>query len=103
MHYQFQNAQAAAMYQQYAERQRSEALAGASANTPSQLAASIPTQGFAGSRLNPQGGGGSGQSPNVQIHINGHNGDPESLANQVQKRIDENMRWRTHDVEIDNI
>lgn len=71
--------------------------------TPQALAASIPpVGGFAGSRFNPQAGGGR-SSPNVQIHINGHNGDPEALANQVQKRIDENMRWRTHDVELDNI
>ena len=78
------------------------AAAGAagSAPTASQLAASVPPQqGFAGSRLNPQAGGGS--APNVNIHINGHNGDPDALANQVQKRINENMKWRTHDVEFD--
>jgi len=50
--------------------------------------------------LNPQGGS---SSPNGNIHVNRHNGDPQTLANKVQKRIDENLRRRTHDAEMDNV
>lgn len=34
----------------------------------------------------------------VAIHINGSSHDPEALATLVQRRIDESMNWRTHDV-----
>lgn len=33
------------------------------------------------------------------ININGGNQDPETLANLVQRRFDESVNWRTHDVE----
>ncbi|WP_316207380.1 phage tail tape measure protein [Bradyrhizobium sp. SZCCHNR3118] len=48
----------------------------------------------------PAGGSDSRMSPSgnqIAIHINGGSHDPETLANLVQKRIDEQMNWRTHD------
>lgn len=54
----------------------------------------------------PQGGGsaGGGMVPQAmmgpaQIHINGGSHDPETLATLVQRRINESMNWRTHDIE----
>ncbi|WFU52324.1 phage tail tape measure protein [Bradyrhizobium pachyrhizi] len=41
-------------------------------------------------------GGGRGS---VAIHINGNSHDPEALATLVQRRVDEQMNWRTHDTE----
>lgn len=35
----------------------------------------------------------------VAIHINGNSHDPEALATLVQRRIDEQMNWRIHDVD----
>ncbi|MEY9594797.1 hypothetical protein ABIA06_007088 [Bradyrhizobium yuanmingense] len=34
----------------------------------------------------------------VSININGSSHDPEALATLVQRRIDESMNWRTHDI-----
>ncbi|MET3307908.1 phage tail tape measure protein [Bradyrhizobium diazoefficiens] len=42
--------------------------------------------------------GGAGRG-SVAIHINGNSHDPEALANLVQRRVDEQMNWRTHDSE----
>lgn len=42
--------------------------------------------------------GGNGRG-NVAIHINGNSHDPEALAALVQRRVDEQMNWRTHDTE----
>ncbi|WP_081494185.1 phage tail tape measure protein [Bradyrhizobium genomosp. III] len=42
--------------------------------------------------------GGAGRG-NVAIHINGNSHDPEALATQVQRRVDESMNWRAHDSE----
>ncbi|MCJ2040411.1 hypothetical protein MKK55_15880 [Methylobacterium sp. J-059] len=50
------------------------------------------------SGVSPAGGGGSSGSGAV-IQINGHNGDPEALANAVQRRINEAMNRRSHDVD----
>ncbi|MHC2380298.1 TP901 family phage tail tape measure protein [Bradyrhizobium liaoningense] len=45
----------------------------------------------------PRGGvGGAGGL--VSININGTSHDPEALATLVQRRIDESMNWRTHDM-----
>lgn len=41
---------------------------------------------------------GGGNRGNVAININGNAHDPEALANLVQRRVDESMNWRTHDV-----
>ncbi|WLA44108.1 phage tail tape measure protein [Bradyrhizobium elkanii] len=42
--------------------------------------------------------GGSGRG-SVAIHINGNSHDPEALATLVQRRVDEQMNWRTHDTD----
>lgn len=54
----------------------------------------------------PQGGGsaGGGMVPiamngGAQININGGSHDPEALATLVQRRINESMNWRIHDIE----
>lgn len=46
-----------------------------------------------------RGGFGGGAGGNVAIHINGNSHDPEALATLVQRRVDEQMNWRTHDSE----
>ncbi|WLA52667.1 hypothetical protein QIH80_22905 [Bradyrhizobium elkanii] len=42
--------------------------------------------------------GGNGRG-SVAIHINGNSHDPEALATLVQRRVDEQMNWRTHDTD----
>lgn len=54
-----------------------------------------PGQSGGGHSLMPQAMNGGG----AQIHINGGGHDPESLALLVQRRIDESMNWRSHDIE----
>ncbi|MCJ9700153.1 phage tail tape measure protein [Bradyrhizobium sp. SHOUNA76] len=46
-----------------------------------------------------RGGFSGGAGGNVAIHINGNSHDPEALATLVQRRVDEQMNWRTHDSE----
>jgi hypothetical protein len=46
-----------------------------------------------------RGGFGGGSGGSVAIHINGNSHDPEALATLVQRRVDEQMNWRTHDSE----
>lgn len=50
------------------------------------------------SAVTPGAGAGDVRSMGaVAIHINGNSHDPEALATLVQRRIDEQMNWRTHD------
>jgi hypothetical protein len=42
---------------------------------------------------------GSSRGGPVAININGNSHDPEALATLVQRRVDEQMNWRTHDTE----
>lgn len=57
------------------------------------------TQPIGGPRPAPSSGGSSGGGAAPIININGHNGDPESLANTVQRRLQEGMSRRSHDVD----
>ncbi len=68
--------------------------------TPGDLADTVPKPRSGAGAGGGMGGGGSSSGGPTQIIIQGHNRDPEALANQVQKRIDEQMKWRTHDVEF---
>ncbi|WP_207183905.1 phage tail tape measure protein [Methylobacterium indicum] len=52
-----------------------------------------------GRRAEAGGGGGGGGGGSPQIIIQGHNGDPEALANAVQRRLSERMARRTTEVE----
>ncbi|GAB9153241.1 phage tail tape measure protein [Bradyrhizobium diazoefficiens] len=64
--------------------------------TPSSITSKVP-EVPAGQTLGPgmmRGGFGP-----ATININGNSHDPESLANLVQRRIDESMQWRMHDTE----
>lgn len=95
LHYQFNTPQAA---EQFAAHQRAKALAN---QTPSGLASSIPftpPPAKSGGMFDPNGGGGnSGFSAPITIH--GGNQSAEEIANAVQRRIQEGMNWRTHDIE----
>ena len=59
----------------------------------------IPTSAQGGGGM----GGGGGAGGPIAININGHTGDPETLATQVQRRIEETMNWRTHDMDPQSI
>jgi hypothetical protein len=69
---------------------------GTTDNVPPNVTSNVPTpaQQSGGVGLNSGSGGGS-----ATININGSTHDPEALANNVQKRIDESLNWRTHDVD----
>lgn len=95
LHYQFNNPEAAS---QFAAHQRAKALA---AQTPQGLASSIPftpPSAKPGGMFDPNGGAGV-PGFNAPITIQGGNQSPEEIANAVQRRIQEAMNWRTHDVE----
>lgn len=57
------------------------------------------TQPIGGPKPAPSSGGSSGGGTAPIININGHNGDPETLANSVQRRLQEGMNRRSHDVD----
>lgn len=95
LHYQFNTPEAAA---QYAAHQRAKALA---TQTPQGLASSIPftpPPARPGGMFDPNGGAGV-SGFNAPITINGGSQSPEEIATAVQRRIQEAMNWRTHDVE----
>ncbi|SCB30377.1 phage tail tape measure protein, TP901 family, core region [Bradyrhizobium yuanmingense] len=62
---------------------------------PASAIQNVPTR----SSVTPGVGAGDIRSSGgpVAIHINGNSHDPEALATLVQRRIDEQMNWRTHD------
>lgn len=95
LHYQFNSSEAAA---QFAASQRARELA---AQTPQGLASSIPftpPPARPGGMFDPNGGAGV-SGFHAPITINGANQSPEEIATAVQRRIQEAMNWRTHDVE----
>jgi hypothetical protein len=69
--------------------------------SPAEVVANVPESNSAITRslLEKNGsaflGGGNRHSV---ININGGSHDPETLATLVQRRVDESMNWRTHDV-----
>ncbi len=70
----------------------------ATRNVPLEPSRTDPSMGRQAS-LGGSGGGGTGGGGAPQIIIQGHNGDPEALANAVQRRLSERMGRRTHEVE----
>lgn len=95
LHYQFNSSETAA---QFAASQRARELA---AQTPQGLASSIPftpPPARPGGMFDPNGGAGI-SGFHAPITINGANQSPEEIATAVQRRIQEAMNWRTHDVE----
>jgi TP901 family phage tail tape measure protein len=71
--------------------------------TPTEVIANVPNNDAAVTRgiLEKNGSAllsGGGNRGNVAIHINGSSHDPEALATLVQRRVDESMNWRMHDV-----
>lgn len=124
IHTQFNSAEAAAKYQSYADSLKKVASdpnaltssgwkpgAGGNAkaigraspedmtrNVPLEPSRTDPTMGQRASLGGGNGGGGGGGG-SPQIIIQGHNGDPEALANAVQRRLSERMGRRTHEVE----
>ncbi|MCF2522401.1 phage tail tape measure protein [Bradyrhizobium sp. G127] len=76
--------------------------------TPDSLVRNVPETGQSIIQKVPQGGGASGggmlpfaMNGGAQININGGSHDPETLATLVQRRINESMNWRTHDIEAE--
>jgi TP901 family phage tail tape measure protein len=124
IHTQFNSAEAAAKYQSYADSLKKVASdpnaltssgwkpgAGGNAkaigrtspedmtrNVPLEPSRTDPTMGQRASLGGGNGGGGGGGGA-PQIIIQGHNGDPEALANAVQRRLSDRMGRRTHEVE----
>jgi hypothetical protein len=96
LHYQFNSQEAA---DQYAAHERAKALA---AQTPQSITSSIPTPTAPptkpGGMFDPNNGA-AGSGFHAPITINGANQSPEEIATAVQRRIQEAMNWRTHDVE----
>lgn len=97
MHYQFNSQEAA---DQFAASQKAKALA-ASQPTAGGIASGIPyTAPVArpGGMFDPNAGAGnSGFSAPITIHGGGQSA--EEIALQVQRRMEQAMRWRTHDYE----
>ncbi|MGY2902948.1 phage tail tape measure protein [Bradyrhizobium sp. URHC0002] len=62
--------------------------------SPADTVQNVPSPIRGDASLGLQGSGGGGP---VSININGGSHDPESLAVLVQRRINEEMNWRTHD------
>lgn len=92
IHFQFNSEAAAKMYHDFAKQKidAQKQQAGVTDNVPS----IVTPNNSAGNAT-----GGAGGGSNVQIHINGGSHDPEALATLVQRRIDESMNWRLHDVD----
>jgi hypothetical protein len=65
---------------------------------PSDAIRNVPPAGSTMPGMTSAGIGGGGGGP-VAIHINGGSQDPESLAALVQKRMEEAIQWRSHDVD----
>ena len=82
---------------------RLEVRRGITANVPpAEAIANVPPSNGAATRgLLEKNGSAVLSNPGgqVAININGNSHDPESLANLVQRRIDEQMNWRIHDVD----
>jgi TP901 family phage tail tape measure protein len=97
LHYQFNSQEAA---DQYAASQKAKALA-SSQPSAGAIASGIPyTAPVArpGGMFDPNGGAGnSGFSAPITIHGGGQSA--EEIALQVQRRMEQAMRWRTHDYE----
>jgi TP901 family phage tail tape measure protein len=82
------------------ENDPSKAIADVPAATPASMTKDVPVPP---ARPDFGGGaaGGGGHTIHAPITIHGGNHDPESLANAVQRRISDQINWRTHDVEHD--
>jgi TP901 family phage tail tape measure protein len=97
LHYQFNSQEAA---DQFAASQKAKALA-ASQPTAGSIAASVPyTAPVArpGGMFDPNGGA-ANSTFSAPITINGGGQSAEEIALQVQRRMEQAMRWRTHDYE----
>jgi hypothetical protein len=99
IHAQFQSEQAALLYQQYVDQQRSASQLANSA-TPAEAIRNVPMPAPSSQRPGSAGGAGNGVQVTNHFTITG-NTDVKSIADQVQRRITESMNWRTHDVEHD--
>lgn len=115
LHTQFNSAEAAKKYSDHLTRKAEEIK---SSGWKPGLGSNAPVSGGAGASLgrdvtprvsNTQpiggkatgsngGGSGGGGSGQIAININGANGNPEELANAVQRKLSESMNRRTHDI-----
>ncbi|MCW2358846.1 MULTISPECIES: phage tail tape measure protein [Bradyrhizobium] len=63
--------------------------------TPAEAVRNVPVAPVAPATL----GAGQMRGGSATININGNSHDPEALATLVQRRVDEQMNWRTHDTD----